>query len=241
MSGTVFRVYCIYPKKEIQSNLIKKWRKTTQGWFCLSGSIQYIIERVVTWPCCGCMQILAVMSCLCLSLSLVEIVLSIQRECHHPIFQHSHSLFRSVATALQCFQSWIGITVQSFIIASLACKSFDWTTSEWWKASMMIEAQYNLCWIWWKLQAAITHHPFIVGASKDSCECWPWLDLEQWLLMWNDRTGSKTSMGMTWQPKFACNHSKNQVKPILQTCPHEPLHSQEHSKLNVRKADYKPL
>ena len=37
------------------------------------------------------------------------------------------SLFRSVATALQCFQSWVGITVQSFIIASLACKSFDRT------------------------------------------------------------------------------------------------------------------
>ena len=42
-------------------------------------------------------------------------------------------LFRSIATALQCFQSWVGITVQSFIITSLVCKSFDSTTSEWWK------------------------------------------------------------------------------------------------------------
>ena len=29
-----------------------------------------------------------------------------------------------------------------------------------------------------------------------------------WLLMWKNSAGSKTSIGMTWQPRFACNPSK---------------------------------
>ena len=40
MSGPAFRVHCIYPKKGISSIVKKKWRKTRQGWFCLSGCIQ---------------------------------------------------------------------------------------------------------------------------------------------------------------------------------------------------------
>ena len=50
MSDTAFRVYCIYSIKEISSIVMKKWRKTRQSWFCLSGSIQQVIGRVVTWP-----------------------------------------------------------------------------------------------------------------------------------------------------------------------------------------------
>ena len=34
---------------------------------------------------------------------------------------------------------------------------------------------------------------------------------------------------------------KSQIKSMLQSCPPESLHSQGHSKLNVRKADYKVL
>ena len=32
--------------------------------------------------------------------------------------------------------------------------------------------------------------------------------------------------------------AKSQLIPILQSCHHEPIHSQGHYKLNVRKADY---
>ena len=163
--------------------------------------------------CQGCMHTLAIMSCPCLSLTLVEIILSIQIGSHH---HNSHKPIQISSHHPTVFQSWVGITVQSFTITSLACKSFDSTTSEWWKV-IYDGVQHNLCWMWWKLQAAIKHYPFTVGPAKDSCECLLWLDLEQWLLRWRGSIGSKTSIGMIWQPRFACNLSKksSQVNPSL--------------------------
>ena len=45
---------------------------------------------------------------------------------------------------------------------------------------------------------------------------------------------SNTSMGMTSQQRFTYNNGKSQLNSILELCPQEPLHSQGHSKLNVK-------
>jgi len=46
--GVRIRVLCIYLKKKIPLSLTKRWRKTR--WLYLSGSMQWVVRRVVTCP-----------------------------------------------------------------------------------------------------------------------------------------------------------------------------------------------
>ena len=93
--------------------------------------------------------------------------------------------------------------------------------------------------------------------EKTNDNYWIWADIGQWLLIWTEfwlrwKIGWWLSFWIDSTTNVKDKHrhdntakvatmAKSQLNSILQSCPHEPLHSQGHSKLNVRKADYKLL
>ena len=145
-----------------------------------------------------------VMSCSCLSLTLLEIVLSIQRERHHPIFHHSHSFDQISIHCLQCFQSSVGITVQSFIIASLSCTSLDSTTSKWWKAV------YD---DWGTIQSVLNMMKAPSSNHTSSIHCWSFKGL-MWMLTMVRPVRPRTATHVKRQYRFKDKHRHDMTAKV---------------------------
>ena len=105
--------------------------------------------------CQGCMHTLAIMSCPCLSLTLVFSVLS---RYHCPVIHHNQP-----------------------------CLQVLWQYYQW-----MMEGYLQ-----WGTTQSVLNVMKTSSCKNTSIQCWSCKGL-----MWKNSTGSKTSIGMTWQPKW---------------------------------------
>ena len=123
------------------------------------------------------MQTLAVMSCPCLSLTLVEVVLSIQIGSHHPIFHHSHT---SIQISSHCHTVFSVLSRYHcpVIHHNQPCQQVLWQHYQW-----MMEG-----YLWWGTTQSVLNVMKAWCCKNTSIQCWSCKGLMRKLIMVRPRT-----------------------------------------------------
>ena len=128
--------------------------------------------------CYGCMHTLIVISCPCLSLTLLEIVLSIQTGSHHPIFHHSHN---SIQISSHCLTVFLVLSRYHcpVIHHNQPCLSVFWQYYQW----MMEDYLY-----WGTIPSVLNIMKAPSCKNTSSIHCWSCKGLMWMLIMVRPRT-----------------------------------------------------